>query len=247
MTTDPLQVQTDEVLSFSQRHADVAAGLSGLADGDGIGVETSHGPIAAAVSTALSGALTGRRDMFEVTATRASTISDLLNKAADAYARGDQQDAERFTRAAEVLEGGEPPAPGGTATPAGSGPAGADMAGQMGQILGQVGQQVGQLAQSIAQPLQGLAQGLQQIPQQIMQGVQQAGQRSAGGVDLPGTEEEKDDRRREDEPEKKHETDREESEGGAEASAPASASAERAPADTAAPRKRPAATHPQAD
>lgn len=240
--TDPLHVQTDGVLNYSQLHSDVAAGLSGLADVDGSGVETSHGQIASAVSTALSQVLAGRQSTLGVTSTAASTISDLLQKAAQAYAAGDQQGAERLRAAADVLEGKEPTGRSGGAPTSGGGSTGGDT---VGQVLGQVGQQVGQLAQSIAQPLQGLAQGLQQIPQQIMQGVQQAGQGLGGGVDLRNAKDEEDDRRAEDKSKEKRESDRDESEPSAEATA--SIPAERAPVDIPAPRQRPAATHPQAD
>lgn len=241
MTTDPLDVQTDGVRTFAQTHADVAAGLSSLLSEEGADVDTSHGPIAAAVSTALSGVLSNRRDSLGATSTTASTISDLLQKAADAYARGDEQDAQRFTAAAEVLEGKD--SPGGSAMPSGGAAAG-DMSGQLGQILGQVGQQVGQMAQSIAQPLQGLAQGLQQIPQQIMQGVQQASQAKVS--DLPDVEDEKKDRRPEVKPKDDRDKERDEhAEGRAEAGS--AAPSERAPVETPAPKQRPAATRPQAD
>lgn len=247
MTTDPFDVQTDGVLHFSQAHSDVAAGLSGLGDADGNGVETSHGPIASAVSTALAGVLNGRQDSFGVTSATASTISDLLQKAAQAYARGDEDGAERFKAAADVLEGKDSPGRGGSSAAAGpagagSGGAGADM---MGQVLGQVGQQVGQMAQSIAQPLQGLAQGLQQIPQQIMQGVQQASQAASDVRSLPEDKDEKDARRLADKPKDDREKDRDESERRAEAGL--STPSERAPVEAPAPKQRPAATHPQAD
>ncbi|MCX2716070.1 type VII secretion target [Mycolicibacterium sp. J2] len=252
--TDPLHVQTDGVLNYSQLHSDVAAGLSGLAGVDGSGVETSHGTIASAVNTALSGVLAGRQNTIGVTSTAASTISDLLQKAAQAYAAGDRQGAERLKAAADVLEGKDAPnrgtASAASGAPASSGGAGRDMAGQMGQMLGQVGQQVGQMAQSIAQPLQGLAQGLQQIPQQIMQGVQQAAQ-SASGIggqsEVKSAQIEKDDRRPEekDEDKDKHSTERDGQETRAEAG-PTSPT-ERAPVESPAPRERPAPTHPQAD
>ncbi|GAS98369.1 uncharacterized protein RMCC_5334 [Mycolicibacterium canariasense] len=252
--TDPLHVQTDGVLNYSQLHSAVAAGLSGLAGVDGSGVETSHGVIASAVNTALSGVLAGRQNTLGVTSTAASTISELLQKAAQAYAAGDQQGAERLKAAADVLEGKD--APGRSAgsavggAPASSGGAGGDMAGQMGQVLGQVGQQVGQMAQSITQPLQGLAQGLQQIPQQIMQGVQQAAQ-SASGIggqsEVKSAQIEKDDRRAEEKAEDRDKHGTEEKEQEARAEAGPTSPAERAPVEPSAPRQRPAPTHPQAD
>lgn len=257
--TDPLHVQTDGVLNYSQLHSDVAAGLSGLAGVDGSGIETTHGVIASAVNTALSGVLAGRQNTLGVTSTAASTISDLLQKAAQAYAAGDQQGAERLKAAADVLEGKDAPGRGGSVgggsaggAPA-SGAGGGDMVGQMGQVLGQVGQQVGQMAQSITQPLQGLAQGLQQIPQQIMQGVQQAAQ-SAPGVgglpDVKSTQFEKDQRRAEEKAEDAEDKDKrgtEDKEREARAEAGPTSPAERAPVEPPAPRQRPAPTHPQAD
>lgn len=238
MTTDPLDVQTEGLRAFSRTHSDVATGLSGLVGEDGAAVDTTHGPIASSVSSALSGVLSSRRDSLGATSTIASTISDLLRKAADAYARGDEQDAQRFTAGAEALEGKDSPGRGA------SGSAGGDMAGQMGQILGQVGQQVGQMAQSIAQPLQGLTQGLQQIPQQIMQGVQQASQARVG--ELPDAADEKKDRHSDAKPREDREKKRDEpSEDGAEAGSVAPS--ERAPVEAPAPKQRPAATRPQAD
>jgi hypothetical protein len=241
MTTDPLHVQADSLRSFSQTHADVAAGLAGLVGEDGSGVETTHGPIASAVSTALSGVLDGRQNSLSGTSTTARTIADLLRQAAEAYARGDEQDAQRFTAAAEALQGKDSPGRGAAASSSGS--PGADVAGQLGQVLGQVGQQVGQLAQSIAQPLQGLAQGLQQLPQQIMQGVQQAGQASGRGdfQDRKDEEERRPEEKRKDE----HKAERDEAQP--QAAAGTSAPAERAPVQAPVPRQRPAATHPQAD
>lgn len=249
--TDPLHVQTDGVLNYSQLHSDVAAGLSGLAGVDGSGVETSHGLIASAVNTALSGVLAGRQSTLGVTSTAASTISELLQKAAQAYAAGDQQGAERLKAAADVLEGKDAPGRGGGSggggAPASGGGAGGDMVGQMGQMLGQVGQQVGQMAQSIAQPLQGLAQGLQQIPQQIMQGVQQAAQSAQGVGGLPDAKGEKDDRRTGEKAEDKDEHEAEHKDPEPRAEAGPTSPAERAPVEAPAPRQRPAPTHPQAD
>jgi hypothetical protein len=118
---------------------------------------------------------------MRTTSTSGSTISELLQKAAQMYEQGDQKGAATLRAAAEALEGsqgaGAPGSPGaGTAGEPGAGGGGADV---MGQMVSQVGQQVGQMAQSVAQPLQGLAQGLQQVPQQVMQGVQQAVQQTS--------------------------------------------------------------------
>ncbi len=57
MSDGNLFVQTDGVRNFSQTHADIAAGLSQLIGADAPAaarVKTSHGPIASAVSAALS-------------------------------------------------------------------------------------------------------------------------------------------------------------------------------------------------
>ncbi|MGW0159045.1 type VII secretion target [Mycobacterium sp. NPDC003323] len=190
--SDPLHVQTDGVLNYSQIHADVRSGLSGLAAPEGSGVQNSHGAIASSVSTALGSVLSGRGNTMGVTSTSAATIADLLQQAARAYAGGDEEGGRRLKAAADAMDGdGRAGAPGGAPAASGTTGAGGDMAGQMGQIMGQVGQQVGQLASSITAPLQGLAQGLQQVPQQIMQGVQQAAQQAAQAAQagkIPGVE-----------------------------------------------------------
>ncbi|CDQ45814.1 hypothetical protein BN1047_03714 [Mycolicibacterium neoaurum] len=182
--TDQFSVQTDGVRNYAQTHSDVNSGLVGLPALDGTGVNNSHGAIAASVSTALGSALSGRGGAMGATSTSASTISDLLQQAARAYAGGDEEGGRRLRAAADALDGRPPGAGGAVAGAAGAaGAGGADAMGQMGQIMGQVGQQVGQLAQSVTAPLQGLAQGLQQVPQQIMQGVQQAVQAAAVAAD----------------------------------------------------------------
>ena len=181
-----LHVRSDGVRYSAQVHDQVATGLSqlmGAAAPTAAGVQTSHGPIAAAVSTALSNVLDTRQDTVQSTATSGATISELLQKAARMYERGDTQGAERLRAAAEVLQrqqGDAAPAGGavapadGTATASPStaaGPAaGAAGAGMVGQMLGQVGQ----LAGMLVQPLAGIAQGLSQVPQHVMQGVQGA-------------------------------------------------------------------------
>lgn len=183
MTGDPLYVDPDGVRSYSQIHDEVVAGLTqlmGTAAPEAADVQTSHGAIASAVSTALNAVLGSRQGTMQTTATSGSTISELLQKAAQMYEQGDKEGATKLRAAAAALEGDEKGASG---NPDGGGnPDGANV---MGQMLGQVGQQAGQLgqmAQSVAQPLQGLAQGLQQIPQQVMQGVQQAVQQASRSV-----------------------------------------------------------------
>jgi Excreted virulence factor EspC, type VII ESX diderm len=200
-----LYVQTDGTRSYAQVHDQVAAGLSqmmGAAAPDAAGLQASHGPIATAVSTALSSVLETRHGTLQNTATSGTTISELLQKAAQMYEQGDRQGAEKLKAAADALQahegeqGGAPGGassgdasggalgrgfPGGAAGATGAGspgvgtPApGSAAVGMIGQILGQVGQQVGQIAGMVAQPLQGFAQGLQQVPQQVMQAVQGA-------------------------------------------------------------------------
>jgi hypothetical protein len=184
--SDPLYVQPDGVRSYSQIHDEVVAGLTqlmGAAAPEAADVQTSHGAIASPVSTALSAVLVSRGGTMQTTATSGSTISELLQKAAQMYEQGDQKGAATLRAAAEALEGSQgssdasaPTSGAGAAGGSGAGGGGADM---MGQMVSQVGQQVGQMAQSVAQPLQGLAQGLQQVPQQVMQGVQQAVQQAS--------------------------------------------------------------------
>jgi uncharacterized phage infection (PIP) family protein YhgE len=180
--TDPLYVQPDGVRSYAQTHDEVVAALSevmGTAAPEALGVETTHGPIASAVSGALTQVLSSRHGTLQATSTSAQTISELLHKAAQMYEHGDQKGAQTLRAAAEAMQdsqGAAAPGPVGAsagATGASSAGGGADM---MGQMVSQVGQQVGQVAQSVAQPLQGIAQGLQQVPQQVMQGAQQIAQ-----------------------------------------------------------------------
>ncbi|WP_285030104.1 type VII secretion target [Mycolicibacterium sp. lyk4-40-TYG-92] len=185
--TEPLRVDPAGLLNYAQQHADVSSGMSGLLGAgapDGKGVDTSHGVVSSAVSTALSSALEGRGEVFGAVTETADKFSERLQRASRAYADGDRQAGERIKAAAGGMDGnGSGSQTGGPTDGAPSAQAGQQMIGQMGQMLGQVGQQVGQLAQSVTQPLQGLAQGLQQIPQQIAQAAQQASQStSAGGA-----------------------------------------------------------------
>jgi hypothetical protein len=182
--SEPLYVHTDGMRSIAQIHDEVVAGISqvmGAAAPEAVGVQTSHGVIASAVSTALSNVLSARQGTLQTTAKSGSTISELLAKAAQMYDQGDREGAAKLRAAAEVLDGkpdGQAATAGAAArsasTPAGAG-AGSGAEG-MGQIFGQIGQQAAQMAQAAVQPLGAIAQGLGQIPQQIMQGVQQASQ-----------------------------------------------------------------------
>jgi hypothetical protein len=202
-----VNVQTDGVRSYAQIHDQVASGLSQLISGaTSDAVQSSHGAIAAAVSTALSGVLGTRQTAMQSTAASGNTISELLHKAAELYERGDQQGAEKLKAAAAALAAADG-SPGGGASSAGqtgadsqtgggqssggqssgSGTGAASSGGEMvGQLLGQAGQMIGQLTQ----PLQGLTQGLSQALGQATQGVQQAVQGATEGKDLSGAEKE---------------------------------------------------------
>jgi uncharacterized phage infection (PIP) family protein YhgE len=185
--TEPLRVDPAGLLKYAQQHADVSSGMAGLFGAgapDGKGVDTSHGVVSSAVSTALSSALEGRGEVFGAVAETADKFSERLQRASKAYADGDRQAGERIKAAAGGMDGsGSGGQVGGPTGGAPGAQTGQQVMGQMSQMLGQVGQQVGQLAQSVTQPLQGLAQGLQQIPQQIAQAAQQASQSaSAGGA-----------------------------------------------------------------
>jgi hypothetical protein len=176
---DPLYVRPDGVRSYAQIHDEVVAELSqlmGAAAPGAAGVQTSHGAIASAVSAALSGVLGSRQGTLQATGMSGSTISELLQKAAQLYEHGDQKGAAALRAAAEALEGSQSRgAPGSSGTSAGASGAaggGTDM--------------MGQLAQSVAQPLQGLAQGLQQVPQQVMQGAQQIAQQVSQAAGMAG-------------------------------------------------------------
>ena len=166
--TERLFVQTDGVLSYADIHDEVASGLSRLIGAGAAGaadVRTTHGTIAAAVDSALSGVLGTRQDTMQTTVTSGTTIGEILKNAARLYEEGDLQGAEKLRAAAEATAGG----------------GGASSGGEMvGQMVGQVGQQIGQLGQLLS----GLTQGLQQV----MQGVQQAGEAAQSGADEPGSD-----------------------------------------------------------
>ena len=151
--TGNLFVQTDGLRTFSQTHADIASGLSQLTSAAApavAGVETSHGPIASAVSAALGELLGARQGTIQTTAASGNTISELLQKAAQAYEQGDQKGAETLRAAVEAMDDansanapggssavGIPTAAAASAPAADAGGAGSQM---MGQMLGQLGQ-----------------------------------------------------------------------------------------------------------
>ena len=189
---EPLYIQEGGLRPLSQIHDEVVSALSqimGSAPPGATDVETSHGPIASAVSSALGQVLDGRGGTLQATSTSGETISALLQKADQLYQQGDQKGADTLKRAAEELQANKAGGGSGAGGAAGAGAGASGAAGgteQMGQIAGQVGQQVGQIAQGVAQSVQGLAQGLTQLPQQVMQGVQGMVQSAAQGAGSAG-------------------------------------------------------------
>jgi Excreted virulence factor EspC, type VII ESX diderm len=112
--TDPLFVQPDGVRAYAQIHDEVVAGLSqlmGAAAPEAAGVQTSHGAIASAVSTALDGVLGARQGTMQATSTSGRTISELLHKAAQMYEHSDQKGAETLRAAAAVGQMAQSTAP----------------------------------------------------------------------------------------------------------------------------------------
>lgn len=174
--TDPMQVDPAGVRSLGQIHTNVATGLGSLtASSPGAAaVPGSHGTIAAAVDTALTGALGSRSATMGATQSAGTMIAELLHQSALAYERGDQHGGDTIRAAADAIGRGESPAGAGT----GASPGGADA---LGQAVGQLGQ-LGQMGQQFAAPLAALTQPLQQLPQQIMQGLQQMTQGASGAT-----------------------------------------------------------------
>jgi hypothetical protein len=178
---EPLYVHTTGVNSLSDIHGRVAGAMSGLTGSapDASSLAAAYGSISSAFMAAMGHALPSRDESFQATQTSSQTIGELLQKAAQMYEQGDQQNADELKAAAEALAGfdgvglaGSPTganAAGSTGTTCAAGGGGPDVAGQM---ASQIGQQVGQIVQGLAQSVQGLAQGLTQLPQQMMQGVQ---------------------------------------------------------------------------
>ncbi|MGV0775117.1 ESX-1 secretion-associated protein [Mycolicibacterium elephantis] len=98
--SDNLYIHPDGVRSHAQLHDRVVAGLSQLTSAgaaEAVGVQTTHGAIASAVSTALSGVLDARRHTLQVTAAAGSSIAELLRQSVQMYEQGDQASAERLT------------------------------------------------------------------------------------------------------------------------------------------------------
>ncbi|MEU0498721.1 type VII secretion target [Mycobacterium sp. NPDC006124] len=189
----PFTLDGNGLAPLAQIHSQVASGLSQLTGPGGpqaADVAKSFGNIASSVNDALDGVTQSRGNTLQATKGSSDTIAELLGKADQMYAAGDEEGAAKLRAAAEALEGpGGAAAAGGAAGPgaaaggAGAGAAGGGGAEMAGQMASQVGQQVGQLAQGMAQSVQGLAQGLTQLPQQIMQGIQSMAGSAGKGTD----------------------------------------------------------------
>jgi hypothetical protein len=128
MNGDRLYVQPEGVRSYSQTHSTVVAALSelmGASAPEPVGIESTHGPIASAVSSALSQVLASRHGTLQATSTSAQTISELLQKAAQMYEQGDQKTAETLRAAAGAIHDANA-----SGSPAGSSGAGAGEGGR---------------------------------------------------------------------------------------------------------------------
>ncbi|TFV54487.1 ESX-1 secretion-associated protein, partial [Mycobacterium sp. PS03-16] len=174
MNGGPLSVQTEGLRQFSRTHSEIAAGVTQLLGGapTAASLEATHGQIAFAVQNALKDVLGARQGTLQTTARSGDKISELLQKAASAYDKGDEQSAGKIKG---TMEGAG--APGGGAQGGAGNPASA-ATGALGQMMGQVGQ----MGQQVGGSVQGLAQGLAQVPQQIMQGVQGIVQSATGAA-----------------------------------------------------------------
>lgn len=255
--SEPLSVDTGGLRSLGEIHRSVADGLGSLVAGSPgpAPVAQSHGSIAAAVDTALTGALSSRSGTMSNTRTAGETISELLRQAALAYERGDTRGAEAIRAAADHMSETHSTAGAVAAAP----PGGAD---PLGQAVGQLGQ-IGQLGQQLAAPLAALAQPVAQLPlllaQGLTQGLAQAGQSAAatgtaaasGAEDASRAEDAsappetvdtgRGEDRAEQEPDNEGRPDRDEDDAGTAAPAPPPGSG---PAPQPAPPPRPAPTRP---
>jgi hypothetical protein len=107
MSSEPLYVQPDGVRSYAKAHDEVVAclaRLTGAAAPEAAGVQTSHGAIASAVSTALDSVLSVRRGIMQTTSMSGGALSELLTKAAQMYEHGDQKGAATLKAAAEATQ-----------------------------------------------------------------------------------------------------------------------------------------------
>ncbi|PQD98402.1 ESX-1 secretion-associated protein [Mycobacterium sp. EPG1] len=167
--TEPLSVDPHGLRSLADVHAGVATGLGALgASAPGSApLAASHGPIAAAVDTALAGTLGRRSRSVAGAQTAGETIAELLHQAALAYERGDEHGGDAISAAADRMTS----APEVAAATAAPGPPGADA---LGQAVGQLGQ-LGALGQQLAAPLAALAPALLTLPAQLASGLAQTG------------------------------------------------------------------------
>ena len=143
-------------------------------------VQVSHGSIGFSMQSAFDAVHAARAEALGNTQADSAKISETLNRAAQAYDRGDEEAARKLRAQAERMDAAQ------IARTGGSIPAGGQGATQAsGQMVGQFTQMVGQAWQGVAQPAQSVMQGLAQAPQQVMQGVQgvvqAATQGTAGG------------------------------------------------------------------
>lgn len=103
----PLYVQPDGVRTCAQVHGEVVDRLremTGAAATELSGVQTTHGPIAAAVSDALAAVLESRQHTLQATANTGQAISQRLHTAAQMYEQSDQEGAAALRAAVAPME-----------------------------------------------------------------------------------------------------------------------------------------------
>ena len=190
MSGDQLYVQTDGVLSYSQIHDQVAAGLSqltGAAAPEAAGVQTTHGTIAVggehrpvqrarvAPGHDADDRDLGHHDLRAPAEGRPDVPAGRSAGRRKAQGRSRSPRGTTGCRRGRVRRGER--ARGRRRRPVGHerGSSGGEMVGQM---VGQAGRMIGAADAAAA----GSRPGLQQIPQQVMQGVQQAVQAGSQSV-----------------------------------------------------------------
>ena len=104
---EPLYVHTTGVSSLSDIHGRVAGAMSGQTGSapDASSLAAAYGSISSAFMSAMGHALPSRDESFQATQTSSQTIGELLQKAAQMYEHGDQQNADELKAAAEALAG----------------------------------------------------------------------------------------------------------------------------------------------
>lgn len=176
-----LYTQIDGLRSFAQTHADVSADMS-RAIGSGVyaaDVASTHGPIAAGVHDALSGALDTRMFAQQSTLDVSRNLADSLRLAARGYEGVDDDTAQRLRSAADTVDGAEAASAGhlgglgggmediaGTLTSAGK-----DAAGALGGVIGPMTSGLGSAASSLGS---GLSSAAGAAANSITQAVSQA-------------------------------------------------------------------------